>query len=973
VEHAWDAVQAWLDARPWFELGLACASGAALGCVDAVRATAVHTLAAALAAFASWAFARSSWRGRQWPSSGAPVREPNAAQRASEPCAPQRASGSSAEAIGTGSVQVRALCTAALVALALLRAAQHALPRPGELPPSDAVSVGRWRGDRTLGRGWIDSGDGAPSVRLTCEFAGLEEGEWIALLPGNALRRYAASTELPAYGATTQWAGTAEPHPDQLVRLAPARATAAARLPVQGDGGPWRRELVARAQRLERELPVGFARALLFGESRALDPEVRDLFARTGTLHLLAVSGTHLVLLCALLLDPLGWLLRRLPWVRRCGTASTPRMTRTADTTSTLLAPSATNTSNAANTPNTAGPAHATNSANTESASSSSSSSSASLSSLSSRSSLAARGYALALGLARAALLVAYVPLANGQAPVSRSALALGLAGLASLCPLGPRAPCELRAAQRRPETWTLWGLALALECAFDPHAPLRLSVQLTYAATLGLMVGYAAWRALLLSACEPLLQRARASSTGRERPWWIASVAMLAARGSAGALAASLAAVLATLPSTWAVLGECTPPGLLATPLCLPLFGVLLVALWCAVLLPGCVPSVAYTEPCRALLALLERIDTWPGTPLALPPRPLLLVVLGVVLAFVVARRVARDRHAAGIRVQVGLLAVLWIWLCVPRGSADDALVPREDALGIAACALAFGDTTSALRDAARADGDATRASNSAVLAAGNAARARRGDALAPVVDVQALDVGHGTCVVVRVGTHGAVVFDAGARERPGLIDAALEPLLARLGELPLWVALSHADLDHASAMPWLAGHRAPELWLGELPDAARRALPPSTRHLDVHQGILRLDWGAAVDAELWLLRGQPGPGNEGSRSLALRSCGAWIVLCGDAEEDGLRALLELPLPTDVRMLLWPHHGSDTPLLGALLQRLRPREVWISNASAAPIAAELTRRGQPWRSTAREGPLHLRLGSVDVVRSPPP
>jgi competence protein ComEC len=41
----------------------------------------------------------------------------------------------------------------------------------------------------------------------------------------------------------------------------------------------------------------GLARALVVGESGALDPEQRDRFRRTGTAHLLAVSGLHLSIL----------------------------------------------------------------------------------------------------------------------------------------------------------------------------------------------------------------------------------------------------------------------------------------------------------------------------------------------------------------------------------------------------------------------------------------------------------------------------------------------------------------------------------------------------------------------------------------------------------------------------------------------------------------------------------------------------
>jgi competence protein ComEC len=794
-----------LAARPWFELGLASAFASALGGCASVRATPGITLACALAAGAAWFAAAKRWRAGD----------------------------------------ARALGLAALLVVALLRAAHT--PRPADAADGAAHAAprhgweGRWHALTPGGlRGWLEDGHALPPVRVECELPGLAEGEWIARLDAAAPERPAASSIAREVELGEPWSGTTDLRAIECVRLAAPAGPAASPWP-DGVGSRARTWLVARAARLERDLPPGFARALLYGETSALAPALRDLFSRTGTLHLLAVSGTHLVLLCALLLDPLGWLARA--WLP-------PR-----------------------------------------------------------------RGIELALGLARAALLFAYVPVALAQAPVSRSALALGLAGLAALLPLSPLAPAALRASRRRADIASLWGLALALECALDPLAAHRLPVQLSYLATLGLLLGCAPLRTLLLARASPLLEAARRSSSGIARPWWIESAALLVARGAATALAASLAAVLATLPIAWSAFREFAPLGVLATPLCTPLFGVLLVVLWAAVLLPGWVPVACYARPCDALLALLEWIDRAPWTPLALPPRPLALVALLVVAAFVLVRRAAHGGLGPRGRLAAWLLAAAGALVCAPHS--------------------------------------------------GGSAR---------TVEIEALDVGHGTCVALRVGTAAAVVFDAGSRERPGLQREALEPLLSSWEGMPLWVALSHSDLDHSAAMPWLAGHRAPRVWLGELPAAIDALLPGSTRRIDVERGFARIALGAGAragldagvgagfDTELVLARGSAGAGNEGSRTLLLRAREQWIMLCGDAEADGLAALLELPLPARVRLLLWPHHGSDTPLLARLLDRVAPQEVWFSAAREPPVAAELARRGIHWRSTHREGPLRLTL-----------
>ena len=66
--------------------------------------------------------------------------------------------------------------------------------------------------------------------------------------------------------------------------------------------------------------------------------------------------------------------------------------------------------------------------------------------------------------------------------------------------------------------------------------------------------------------------------------------------------------------------------------------------------------------------------------------------------------------------------------------------------------------------------------------------------------------------------------------------------------------------------------------------------------------------------------------------------------------------------LPSECALLLAPHHGSESVVAGALLDRLRPEEVWISASRAAPLEAALRARGIPVRSTHRRGALSLRL-----------
>jgi hypothetical protein len=84
------------------------------------------------------------------------------------------------------------------------------------------------------------------------------------------------------------------------------------------------------------------------------------------------------------------------------------------------------------------------------------------------------------------------VPIAGAGAPVARSALAWALGALAPLVPAREpfaRAGGIDRYSPRFSDPLSLWSLALLLECLLHPDAALSLSVQLSYAATLGLFL----------------------------------------------------------------------------------------------------------------------------------------------------------------------------------------------------------------------------------------------------------------------------------------------------------------------------------------------------------------------------------------------------------------------------------------------------------------------------------------------------
>ena len=59
---------------------------------------------------------------------------------------------------------------------------------------------------------------------------------------------------------------------------------------------------------------AGLLAALTIGDTRAITPEQWQWLARTGTTHVVSISGLHLALLAGTLTGLAGWLVRRRTW-----------------------------------------------------------------------------------------------------------------------------------------------------------------------------------------------------------------------------------------------------------------------------------------------------------------------------------------------------------------------------------------------------------------------------------------------------------------------------------------------------------------------------------------------------------------------------------------------------------------------------------------------------------------------------------
>ena len=300
----------------------------------------------------------------------------------------------------------RALAGVLLATLATLRAHAHARVEAGTASPAGVVAE-RGFGGRLVARPggppWvIPDGIARAGERVTASAPARER--FRSRGPSGASRpREVEHATLPA---------------EDVERAPPVREVLGPALSALREGARSRLARIAHAP------TRGLAIALALGDRSALSAEVTDLFTRTGTRHLLALSGLHVGLFAWLAVLPLARLATR-TWIRpwsalrpRAGRA--PRVGRAAQE-------------------------------------------------------------AVLAGL----LLLACVPLGGAGAPVRRAAIA---GALAQLAPILPGGESDRARVGRRVDGLSLWSLALGLEVLARPGATLELGVQLSYAATLALL-----------------------------------------------------------------------------------------------------------------------------------------------------------------------------------------------------------------------------------------------------------------------------------------------------------------------------------------------------------------------------------------------------------------------------------------------------------------------------------------------------
>jgi competence protein ComEC len=279
-------------------------------------------------------------------------------------------------------------------------------------------------------------------------------------------------------------------------------------------------------------------------------------------------------------------------------------------------------------------------------------------------------------------------------------------------------------------------------------------------------------------------------------------------------------------------------------------------------------------------------------------------------------------------------------------------------------------------------------RAGRRAVLAlcvAGLALDAAYWAAPRRALEITFVSVGQGDCAVVEFPGSAVMVVDGGGLS--GGFDVGRQvvaPFLWRrkIARLDL-LALSHADFDHFGGLTFLAEAFGPgAFWWNGVPGNGARfaALGRALRDAEVpaqvvSDGFGRIIGGVEVRA-LHPRAGAAGSDNDRSLTLQLRYGPTTVLLPGDLEADGERALVAAhggALRSTV--LKVPHHGSRTSSSALLLDAVAPRIAVISagadNRFGFPHPAVLDayrRRGTSVFRTDSDGAVTLRIAADGAV-----
>jgi competence protein ComEC len=252
---------------------------------------------------------------------------------------------------------------------------------------------------------------------------------------------------------------------------------------------------------------------------------------------------------------------------------------------------------------------------------------------------------------------------------------------------------------------------------------------------------------------------------------------------------------------------------------------------------------------------------------------------------------------------------------------------------------------------------------------------------------EAEILDVGHGLSILIRPEPGRAVLYDCGRMRDPHVGRRLIARALWGRGVKRIdAVVLSHADADHYNGLPELLDRFhvravvvAPGFEDGREP--ARLLAGVRERGIPVRRVVAGDSWELGGQLRARVLHPGAGwpasvPDNDSSLVLDIERDGQHMLLTGDLDGIGLDALVAVPAPPRVDVLVAPHHGGRSANPPRLYDWARPGIVLVSQRPAEPGDSDplgfLGGRAKVLR-TGSEGALRIRwtANGLEVAGSP--
>ncbi len=245
-------------------------------------------------------------------------------------------------------------------------------------------------------------------------------------------------------------------------------------------------------------------------------------------------------------------------------------------------------------------------------------------------------------------------------------------------------------------------------------------------------------------------------------------------------------------------------------------------------------------------------------------------------------------------------------------------------------------------------------------------------------------VDVGHGTCAVLRFSEHDVWLYDCGRLGNDTGSSRDIDVTLWSLGVTHLQgIFLSHADADHFNALPGVLRRfgvsriitppgmlAEPEIAL----DAIRRAIDESRAVTgELYSGATMSAGGRTIHILHPPRERLMASDNANSLVLRIDCGGKTLILPGDLEPPGTELLVQADRPPPGGGLMAPHHGSLRMDAATVLQWARPGETIVSGGQRArrpEVQDMLSFTGSGIHVTSRVGAIRVRIdreGKIEV------